>query len=88
MFSSILTRDGSPDMAVFDIVNPAGETFAVAQWQLAGTNSVSALSLVTFDAIPVPEPSAIVLAGLGGVTLAAARMRRRHAPGGARSDAA
>ena len=88
VFSSILTRDGSPDMAVFDIVNPAGETFAVAQWQLAGTNSVSALSLVTFDAIPVPEPSAIVLAGLGGVTLAAARMRRRHAPGGARSDAA
>ena len=65
--SSLLTRDGTPDMAVFDIVNPAGESFTVAQWQLSGTNNVSAMSLVTFDVVPVPEPSAVMLLATGGI---------------------
>jgi hypothetical protein len=67
VFSSLLTRDGTPDMAVFDIVNPAGESFTVAQWQLSGTNNVSAMSLVTFDVVPVPEPSAVMLLATGGI---------------------
>lgn len=76
VFSSSLTRDGSPDMAVFDIVNPAGETFTVAQWQLAGTQSASAMSLVTFDVIAVPEPSTASLIAVGGLAVAACLRRR------------
>jgi len=75
-FSSQLTRDGTPDMAVFDIVNPSGETFSVAQWQL-GTPSVSAMSLVTFDLIAVPEPSSIALLATGAAAFAGRRFRRR-----------
>jgi hypothetical protein len=67
VFSSLLTRDGTPDMAVFDIVNPTGQSFTVAQWQLTGTNNVSAMSLVTFDVIPVPEPSTAILLAVGGI---------------------
>lgn len=77
VFSSVLTRDGTPDMAVFDIVNPAGESFTVAQWQLAGTQSASAMSLVTFDVIVVPEPSSVALIAVGSLAVAACLRRRR-----------
>ena len=77
VLSSLLTRDGVPDMAVFDIVNPAGESFSVAQWQLAGTQSVSAMSLVTFDVIVVPEPSSVALIAVGSLAVAACLRRRR-----------
>ena len=77
IFSSLLTRNGTPDMAVFDIVNPTGQTFTVAQWQLAGTQNVSAMSLVTFDVIPVPEPSAAVLLAAGGLAGVVVIRRRR-----------
>lgn len=77
VFSSLLTRDGTPDMAVFDIVNPTGQTFTVAQWQLAGTQNVSAMSLVTFDVIPVPEPSAALLLAAGGLAGVVVIRRRR-----------
>jgi hypothetical protein len=77
VFSSLLTRDGLPDMAVFDIVNPAGESFSVAQWQLAGTQNVSAMSLVTFDVIVVPEPSSVALIAVGSLAVAACLRRRR-----------
>lgn len=78
VYSSVLTRDGIPDMAVFDIGNPAGETFSVAQWQLDGTQSASAMSLVTFDTIVVPEPSSVALIAVGGVAVAAGLRRRRR----------
>ncbi len=77
VYSSALTRNGTPDMAVFDIVNPASQTFTVSQWQLAGTQSASAMSLMTFDVIPLPEPSAVVLVAMGGLACAVASMRRR-----------
>lgn len=77
VYSSLLTRDGSPDMAVFDIVNPNGQSFTVAQWQLQGTNAVSAMSLVTFDLVAVPEPSTFALLGLGSAVLAIHVRRRR-----------
>jgi hypothetical protein len=68
VFSSLLVRNGVPDMAIFDIVNPAGQTFTVAQWQLANNQgSVSAMSLVTFDLIAVPEPSTVGLLAAAGV---------------------
>ena len=78
VYSSALTRNGIPDMAVFDIVNPAGETFSVAQWQLNGTQSASAMSLVTFDTIVVPEPSSVALIAVGGVAVATGLRRRRR----------
>ena len=77
VYSSLLTRDGTPDMAVFDIVNPTGQNFTVAQWQLNGTNNRSAMSLVTFDVIPVPEPSAAVLLAAGGLAGVVVIRRRR-----------
>jgi len=79
--SSALTRDRIPDLAVFDIVNPTGQTFSVAQWQTVGTQSVSVMSLVTFDLIPaaVPEPSTVVLFAAGGLAIAVKAMRRRRA---------
>lgn len=77
VFSNQLIRNGSPDMAVFDIVAPAGETFTVAQWQLDGTQSVSAMSLVTFDLIAVPEPSTIALLTAAGIGLLCHARRRR-----------
>jgi hypothetical protein len=77
VFSSLLTRDGTPDMAVFDIVNPTGQSFTVAQWQLAGTNNVSAMSLVTFDVIPVPEPSGFTILAAAGVVGGLFVRRRR-----------
>lgn len=78
VFSSLLVRNGAPDMAIFDIVNPAGQTFTVAQWQLANNQgSVSAMSLVTFDLIPVPEPSTVGLLAAAGVACGIAAKRRR-----------
>ncbi len=67
IYSTALTRDAVPDMAVFDIVSPAGETFTVSQWQLAGTQSASAMSLMTFDVIPLPEPSGLSILAAAGV---------------------
>ena len=75
--SSALTRDGVPDMAVFDIVNPAGETFTVAQWQTVGTQSASAMSLVTFDLVAVPEPSSLALLAVAA-SAASIFVRRRR----------
>jgi DNA-binding beta-propeller fold protein YncE len=75
--SSALTRDGVPDMAVFDIVNPAGETFTLAQWQTVGTQSASAMSLVTFDLVAVPEPSSLALLAAAASAAAIFVVRRR-----------
>ncbi len=49
VYSSLLTRDGVPDMTVFDVIANAGESFTAAMWQLAGTQSVSPFGLITFD---------------------------------------
>lgn len=49
VYSSLLTRDGTPDMTVFDVTASAGESFTAAMWQLAGTQSVSPFGLITFD---------------------------------------
>jgi len=77
-FSTQLTRNAVPDMAVFDIVNPAGQTFFVAQWQLGNpAGNVSAMSLVTFDLIPVPEPSTVGLLAAAGVACGIGAKRRR-----------
>lgn len=48
-FSSLLTRDGTPDMVFFDLTASAGESFSAALWQLSGTQSAAAFGLVTFD---------------------------------------
>jgi len=56
-FSAALTRDGTPDMVFFDITGNAGDAFTVALWQNTGTQSVAALSLVTFDYQSLPTIS-------------------------------
>ena len=61
VFSSLLTRDGNPDMAIFEIDALVNETFTVSVWQLAGTQSIAPFSLATFDAVAIPEPLTISL---------------------------
>ena len=73
VFSSLLTRDGNPDMAVFEIDALANETFTVSLWQQSGTQSIAPFSLATFDAIAIPEPSAVSLMVLGALSLFALR---------------
>jgi hypothetical protein len=60
VFSGALTPDGTPDMAFFDITGNPGDYFDVALWQNAGTgNGVAALSLITFDALPVSTTNVV-----------------------------
>ena len=71
VFSAPLTRDGNADMVFFDISGAAGDSFTVALWQNVGTQSVAALSLVTFD-IKQPSdmtPPLITLEGSYSVTM-------------------
>ena len=71
VFSAPLTRDGNADMVFFDISGAAGDSFTVALWQNVGTQSVAALSLVTFD-IKQPSdmtPPDITLNGSDSVTV-------------------
>jgi hypothetical protein len=64
VFSNLLTRDGNPDMAVFEIDALANETFTVSVWQLDGTQSIAPFSLATFDAVAIPEPHTSTLASI------------------------
>jgi hypothetical protein len=77
VFSSVLTRDATPDMAIFDITAGAGESFTAAVWQLSGTQSVAPFGMITFDVIP--EPSSGLLSLLGLSTLGILHRRRRTA---------
>jgi hypothetical protein len=77
VFSTLLTRDANPDMAIFNITAGANETFTAAVWQLSGTQSVAPFGLITFDAIP--EPSSGLLSLLGLSTLGILHRRRRTA---------
>ena len=52
LFSGALVRDGTPDIVFFDVTAKAGDTFVVGLWQNTGTQSVAALSMVTFDTLP------------------------------------
>ena len=63
VFSSLLTRDGNPDMAIFEIDALAGETFTVSLWQQSGTQSIAPFSLATFDTV-IPEPHTSTLASI------------------------
>ena len=65
VYSSLLTRDARPDMAIFEIDALANETFAASVWQLSGTQSVAPFSMITFDAIPEPSTALLALVGMG-----------------------
>jgi hypothetical protein len=52
VFSGALVRDGTADMAFFDVSGNAGDTFTVGVWQNTGTQNVAAVSMVTFDELP------------------------------------
>jgi hypothetical protein len=80
VFSDALTRDGSADMAFFDISGTSGNEFSVALWQDTGTQFVAALSLITYDVIPEPSAGILAVFGLASLgALHALRMRRRSA---------
>jgi hypothetical protein len=49
VYSSALTRDGSPNMCFFDITANAGDVFTIGLWQLSATASVATVSLLTVD---------------------------------------
>lgn len=51
VFSASMPRNGIPRMPFFLIQGVPGENFIVSAWQDAGTQSVSATSLLTFDVI-------------------------------------
>ena len=76
--SSLLTRDGSADMAFFDIDtrgDALSTNFDVALWQRDGTQGVAALSLATFDAIPEPSTTLLALVGMGCLAIHSRRRR-------------
>ena len=76
--SSLLTRDGSADMAFFDIDtrgDALSTNFDVALWQKGGTQSAAALSLATFDAIPEPSTALLALVGMGCLAIHSRRRR-------------
>jgi hypothetical protein len=76
--SSLLTRDGSADMAFFDIDtrgDASSTNFDVALWQKSGTQSAAALSLATFDAIPEPSTALLALVGMGCLAIHSRRRR-------------
>jgi len=76
--SSLLTRDGSADMAFFDIDtrgDALSTNFDVALWQKSGTQGVAALSLATFDAIPEPSTALLALVGMGCLAIHSRRRR-------------
>ena len=77
VLSTQLTRDGNPDMAVFEIDALVNETFTVSVWQLAGTQSIAPFSLATFDAIAIPEPSAGFLMTFAVASLITLRAMRK-----------
>ena len=54
VFSGLLAQDGTPKMVFFDITGKAGDVFGIAQWQATGSSGRSAISLITFDALPGP----------------------------------
>ena len=63
VFSNLLTRDGNPDMTIFEIDALANETFTVSVWQESGTQSIAPFSLATFDAV-IPEPHTSTLVSI------------------------
>ena len=75
VYSSLLTRDASPDMAIFEINAVAGETFVASLWQLSGTQSVAPFSMITFDAIPEPSTALLALVGMGCLAIHSRRRR-------------
>jgi hypothetical protein len=86
VFSDALTRDGSADMAFFDIQGTSGDTLNVALWQNTGTQSVAALSLVTYDVIPEPSAGLLALFGLASAGAFHALRKRRNSPGSSRQS--
>jgi len=57
VFSTQLSRDGTPDMAFFNISGSLGDTFEVALWQTDGNIGIgdrTAFALITFDKAPTP----------------------------------
>jgi hypothetical protein len=76
-YSTVLTRDGQPDMAIFEINALAGETYSAALWRVGGNpDTNAAFSMITFDTIPEPSTGMLLIAGLGCLAVCS---RRRQA---------
>lgn len=57
VYSSALTRDGSPNMSFFDIAANTGDVFTIGLWQLSASASVATVSLLTVDSLIPPTPT-------------------------------
>lgn len=69
VMSGALSRDGTPDMAFFDITGNPGDQFVVGLWQNTNTQSVAVMGLVTFDLLPTTQPALSHTNSGGNLTL-------------------
>lgn len=80
VFSAAQARNGVADMAFFDVYGSAGDTFIVGLWQDAGEQTVAALSLVTFDALP-DRPAGWATGSNGGTGFGPWALTGNNGPG-------
>jgi len=75
-YSTLLTRDSNPDMAIFEINALRDETYTAALWRVSGNPDTSAaFSMITFDTIPEPSTALLALVGMGCLAIHSRRRR-------------
>jgi hypothetical protein len=74
-----LAEDGVGDVYLFDVSGAAAGQDLIVRLSDAGAVGDPGVTAVFFDSLPVPEPSTLVLGGIGAIGLLAAAGRRRRA---------
>ena len=75
-YSTLLTRDTNPDMAIFEINALAGEIYSAALWRVSpNLDTSAAFSMITFDTIPEPSTALLALVGMGCLAIHSRRRR-------------
>lgn len=71
---TLVSENGNPDWAFFDVTGNAGETFVVSSQASSAGPGYATLGAVAFDSVATPEPSTMLLVG---TVLASAGLFRR-----------